>query len=93
MLFFQFNLSVSGVVLVILRYGLQVHVALAVEHHFRDLEIQIVLRTLEALQKLISYEPAVVGPSLEGLGNQVVSESFELLVAVLHLVVLGVENH
>ena len=47
----------------------------------------------ESLLQFIRHEITVVGPTLETLRNKVVSKALKLAIAVLHLVVLGVEDH
>ena len=48
---------------------------------------------LQSLFKFVSYEVAVIGPSLKTFSNQVVRKSFKFAIAVFHLIVLSVEDH
>jgi len=47
----------------------------------------------QSLLQFIRYKITVVGPSLETLRYKVVCKALKLAIAVLHLVVLGVEDH
>jgi len=66
---------------------------LAVEHHFCNLLVQIVEGILQSLLQFVSHEVRLCSPSFETLGDEVVCESLELLVRLLHLVVLSVEEN
>ena len=86
------DLSISSFVLILLWCRLQVHVTLPVEHDLCDLLVKLVKWILEALLQFVSDKVRLGGPSLETLGDQVVGETFKLLVGLLHLIVLGVEQ-
>ncbi len=47
----------------------------------------------QSLLQFIRYEITVVGPALETLRYKVVRKALKLAIAVLHLVVLSVEDH
>lgn len=89
----KFNLATPRRVFVFFWNWVQVEVALAVEHDLRDAPVELILGLAQAFGELVSHELRVAGPPFQRLGNKVVGKALELLVAVLHLVVLGIEDH